>query len=57
MLQLSATVQEKNDTWEMHEEIAIFENDYDICETYCVLTIIITYEDIEMKGTSKVQLE
>jgi len=48
---------EKNDTWEMHEEIAIFENDYDICETYCVLTIIITYEDIEMKGTSKVQLE
>lgn len=47
----------KTDLWEINENIAIFENDFDICDSYCVLTITITYEDIEVMGTSKIQLE
>ena len=48
---------DKTDLWEMNENIAIFENDFDICDSYCVITITITYEDVEVKGTSKIQLE
>ena len=48
---------DKTDLWEINENIAIFENDFDICDSYCFITITITYEDVEVKGTSKIQLE
>ena len=48
---------DKTDLWEIDENIEIFENDFDICDSYCVITITITYEDVEVKGTSKIPLE
>ena len=47
---------EKNDSWERNEKIAIFENDFDICNSTCIIKITVTYEGIPVKGTSDIEL-
>ena len=47
---------EKNDAWEMDENIAIFENDFDICESICTIKITLTYEGASVEGTKELQI-
>ena len=47
---------EKIDSWERNEKIAIFENDFDICNSTCIIKITVTYEGIPVKGTSEIEL-
>ena len=48
---------EKIDSWERNEKIAIFENDFDICNSTCIIKITVTYEGIPVKGTSEIELK
>ena len=48
---------EKNNSWEAYEEIAIFENNFDICNSKCIIKIIVTYEGIPVKGTKQIQID
>jgi len=43
--------------WVPDEVIQIKENGIDICSTSCTLQIAITYEDVEVKGTSSIEIE
>ena len=47
---------ENPDTWEITEKIAIFENDFDVCDSTCIIKITVTYEGIPVKGTSDIEL-
>ena len=47
---------EKTESWEINEKIAIFENDFNICNSACAIKITVTYEGIPVKGTSDIEL-
>jgi len=47
---------EKADSWEINEKIAIFENDFSICNSACTIKITVTYEGAPVKGTSDIEL-
>ena len=47
---------EKTESWEISEKIAIFENDFNICNSACVIKITVTYEGVPVKGTSDIEL-
>ena len=47
---------QKADSWEINEKIAIFENDFDICNSACNIKISVTYEGVAVKGTSNIEL-
>jgi hypothetical protein len=48
---------DENHVWESDETIFIQENNFDICHSSCALTIIVTFEDINVEGTSRVDLD
>ena len=48
---------ENPDTWEITEKIAIFENDFDVCESICTIKITVTYEGIPVEGTKQLQIK
>ena len=48
---------ENPDTWEITEKIAIFENDFDVCESICTIKITVTYEGIPVEGTKQLQVK
>ena len=48
---------DNSDFWEKQENITLFENDFDICKSTCIIKIIITYEGVSVKGTKELQIE
>ncbi len=48
---------DNGDFWEKQENITLFENDFDICKSTCIIKIIITYEGVSVKGTKELQIE
>ena len=48
---------ENPEIWEENEKIAIFENDFDVCESICTIKITVTYEGIPVEGTKQLQIK
>ena len=48
---------ENPETWEANEKIAIFENDFDVCESICTLKITVIYEGVPVEGTKQLQVK
>ena len=48
---------ENPEMWEANEKIAIFENDFDVCESICTIKITVTYEGIPVEGTKQLQVK
>ena len=48
---------ENPEVWKANEKIAIFENDFDVCESICTIKITVTYEGIPVEGTKQLQIK
>ena len=48
---------ENPEMWEENEKIAIFENDFDVCESICTLKITVIYEGVPVEGTKQLQVK
>ena len=48
---------ENPEVWGANEKIAIFENDFDVCESICTIKITVTYEGIPVEGTKQLQVK
>ena len=48
---------ENPEVWKANEKIAIFENDFDVCESICTIKITLTYEGIPVEGTKQLQVK
>ena len=46
-----------DEKWIPSESVQIRENGIDICNSICTLDIVVTYEDIVVKGASTVEVE
>ena len=50
-------IMDEDGLWVPDEVIQIKENGIDICRTSCTLEMIITYEDVGVKGTASIELQ